>query len=163
MKTRIMIAAGFYLAALSIGTGMQMVAEWSRAVELKRQAIADIYAPVTSVRWQVDDGRLLVVAGVSRKLEQCFVKEGAPVSLVATWRDAQGRHFKSHPARSADGADVRGAPIVTRGDEFVVGPFIVQDTPAIIAAIESIAIRLPCDFESGITRLATIGPIKPEN
>lgn len=163
MKARLVFAAGFYLAALSIMAGMQMALEWSRSAELERQSVATLYAPVTNVRWQISGGRLLIVAGLSQKLEPCFVPAGAPVTLVTRWRDDIGPHFKNYPARRPDGIDVTGAPLVATGDEFVVGPFVIEDDEGIIAAIETVSVRLPCAFETGINRVATIGPInKPE-
>lgn len=142
-----MYAATAYLAAAA---AMTAVDSWNDA---------EIYAPVSQVKWQIDGDRLLIFVAVSRKLEPCVVAEGAPVTLIAQWRDSSGQRFRSYPALEPDGRAVDGAPLVLEGEEFVVGPFVIEDKPEVIAAISSVAIRLPCQFESGVTRTATIGPV----
>lgn len=154
-----MYAATAYLAAAAAMTAVDSWNDIADRRERQREARAEIYAPVSQVKWQIDGDRLLIFVAVSRKLEPCVVAEGAPITLVARWRDSSGQRFRSYPAFAPGGRTVDGAPLVLEGEEFVVGPFVIEDKPEVIAAISSVAIRLPCQFESGVTRTATIGPV----
>lgn len=159
MKRRLTYALVAYLAAAA---SMSAIDPWRSTVDRReraRQATAMIYAPVTQIKWQISDGKLLIVAAVSRKLEPCSVRDGAPVTLVGRWSENRSTRYKSYPAFSPDGDLVEGAPLVLRGEEFLVGPFVIKDKPEVLRAIESVSVRFPCEFASGITRTATIGPL----
>ncbi|WP_133122826.1 hypothetical protein [Zhengella mangrovi] len=148
-----------YLAAAAAMTAVDAWHDFAEKRERARQATAMIYAPVSQVRWQIETGRLLIVVAVSRKLEPCSVPRGAPVTLVGRWSEDRSTRFKSYPAFTPDGDMVEGAPLVLRGEEFLVGPFVIEDKPETLRKIESVSVRFPCEFASGITRTATIGPL----
>lgn len=159
MRRRLTYALVAYLAAAA---SMSAIDSWRSAADRReraRQATAMIYAPVTQIKWQISDSRLLIVAAVSRKLEPCSVRDGAPLTLVGRWSENRSTRFKSYPAFSPDGDLVEGAPLVLRGEEFPVGPFVIEDKPETLRRIESVSVRFPCEFASGITRTATIGPL----
>lgn len=159
MRRRLTYALVAYLAAAA---SMSAIDSWRSTADRReraRQATAMIYAPVTQIKWQISDGKLLIVAAVSRKLEPCSVRDGAPVTLVGRWSENRSTRFKSYPAFSPDGDLVEGAPLVLRGEEFLVGPFVIEDKPEVLRTIESVSVRFPCEFSSGITRTATIGPL----
>ncbi|MCC0013850.1 MAG: hypothetical protein H6877_11105 [Rhodobiaceae bacterium] len=162
MRRRLTYALVAYLAAAASMSAIDESISWRSAADRReraRQATAMIYAPVTQIKWQISDGKLLIVAAVSRKLEPCSVRDGAPVTLVGRWSENRSTRFKSYPAFSPDGDLVEGAPLVLRGEEFLVGPFVIEDKPETLRRIESVSVRFPCEFASGITRTATIGPL----
>ncbi|MFP1634068.1 hypothetical protein ACLB6G_20250 [Zhengella sp. ZM62] len=159
---RVKIASGVIAYLLAVAS-FSAYGEWQDFKDRKerlRQARAEIYAPVTQVQWRIDGDRLLIVAAVSRKLEPCTVRDGSPVTLVARWSEASSTRYKSYPAFSPEGDMIEGAPLILTGEEFLVGPFVIEDRPAILRRIESVSVRLPCSFDGGVTRTATIGPLE---
>ena len=130
---------------------------WQRHVE----ATWPIYGPVEYA--QVVKGADTVIwTGVSRKLQPCTVVAGSLVMLTAYWEDDEGRsHPLSYAATRPGGAAVPGAPLITKGGEFVVGPWLIRDKPEIIARVVRVSQFLHCMFPSGIERRdAEIGPVE---
>lgn len=160
MKHKLTSAAVAFMGAFLVLSGIETWNDLADRQERARQAVAAIYAPVTQVRWSLDGNRLLIVAAVSRKLEPCVVASGTPVTLVARWSEDNSTRYKSYPAFSALGDMVVGAPLVLQGEEFLVGPFVIEDREEILQRIEAVSVRLPCSFENGVTRTATIGPLE---
>lgn len=103
----------------------------------------------------------LVWSGVSRKLADCAVLPGSPVTLSGHWQGADGQmNPRAYPAQRPTGEVVGGSPLVVPGGAFVVGPWLIHDTPEAIAAMVTVSSFVHCRFPSGIERFAEIGPVR---
>lgn len=160
MRRRLTYGLVAYLSAMATFAAVNEWQDYADKRERLRQATAPIYASVSQVKWQMEGDHLLIVVAVSRKLEPCSVRKGAPVTLVGRWSENRSTRFKSYPAFTPEGDMIEGAPLVLNGEEFLVGPFVIEDTPETLRKIESVSVRFPCEFASGITRTATIGPLE---
>lgn len=147
---------GYALTLAAVFVMSNVLAEWQR----HREATAPIYAPITDARVQRSASNI-VWSGVSRKLADCAVIPGSAVTLTGHWRDASGaENPRAYPASRPTGERVEGAPLVVPGGAFVVGPWIIRDTPEVIAAMVSVSSFVHCRFPSGIERFAEIGPVE---
>lgn len=157
MRQRLAWGAAFYMVGLFIILAAPVPWQmWQRHVE----ASTPIYETVEKV--QIARGPDSIVwTGVSRKLQPCTVVAGSPVTLTAYWLDDEGQiNPLSYPAARPTGESVVGAPLVTNGGGFVVGPWVIHDKPETISRVVRVSQFMHCTFPSGIERRdAEIGPI----
>ena len=159
MKTRVtgmiaMTAVGYLLTVAA----PEAFHEWERYSEVTEP----IYAPVSQIHVTRGDG-FLMWTGVSKKLRNCNVIPGSPVTLTGHWRDVSGNvNPRAYPATRPSGEVVGGSPIVSAGGGFVVGPWIIHDEPEAITRMVTVSSFVHCRFPSGIERFAEIGPVVVE-
>lgn len=118
-----------------------------------------IYAPVSQVH--ITRGKDFIIwTGVSKKLRACSVTPGSPITLTGYWKDELGQiNPLAYSAKRPSGSIVNGDPIIRKGDEFVVGPWIIYDAPNIVARMVMVSQFMHCKFPSGVERFGEIGPI----
>lgn len=156
MKTRVtgmiaMTAVGYLLTVAA----PEAFHEWERYSEVTEP----IYAPVSQIHVTRGE-RFLMWTGVSKKLRNCAVIPGSPVTLTGHWRDKDGNlNPRAYPAKRPSGGIAEGNPIIRQGDEFVVGPWIVYDEPEAISRMVTVSSFVHCRFSDGIERFAEIGPV----
>lgn len=154
MKWNLINGFGFYLAMVAFG--IPMIVNTLDHLAREREMYAAVYAIPSQVHFTTE-GQKTVVTGVTRKLEDCSVPKGNTVAVVASWRDASGfLHVRDFPATRVEGDEVKTAPLVLKGGEFQIGPFII---PLRRDTIQDVYIRFPCEYPSGVRVMAQIGPL----
>lgn len=126
------------------------------------QYSVQIYSSPWDINWNIRNGSLVISAS-ARKLENCHVIPRSVPVLVAYWYgDDSTIHSKEYPAIS-DGSAVTAAPRYLAGDVFMVGPWVINDTEENLNRIDAVSIKLVCEFDSGVRRYASIGPVEKPN
>lgn len=152
MKAAMKMMAVGYLAAVVLAYSATSAID---AYKRDQEQSLPIYADPHDVEWQRADGALIVRA-ISKKLQPCDVVSGSPVYL-AVW---VGREPMTFPAVKPSGKVLEGRALVSEGDEFVVGPWLIEAEDAILDAVTAVSVRLNCKIASGVERNAEIGPMR---
>lgn len=101
----------------------------------------------------------IVYSAEAKKLRDCRVRRAADLSISTKWVDDAGKvNVKAYDLVDVNGNEIKAGPIVKPGETFVVGPFLIVDTPDIISKTRYIRQSIPCYYTSGTRVEAQIGP-----